>query len=363
MAAAAVTAVTAAAALVAASVASAPVAADPPPTLAEVQQRVDAMHEQAAAADERYNAAADALAEVQRRVERAEGEVGRQQERVDQLSASLGSFAAMTYRSGGIDPGLQTLMADDPREFMAAAAQSEAYAEQQTSQIQVVARARQDVAEARAEAQDEVAERTRLRDTMSAEKASFEGLLREQEALLAKLTAEEQARLEAEQERQRAAARAARDQARAQLAAHPAAEEPVAEEAEPDRPAVDVPVSGRAAAAVEAALSRIGSPYSYGSAGPNAFDCSGLTSWAWAQAGVSLPRSSGGQAGLDTQVSADELQPGDVLYYGSPVSHVALYIGDGQVVHASNPRTDVVIAPAMQAGGSSKPFRGAVRPG
>lgn len=124
-----------------------------------------------------------------------------------------------------------------------------------------------------------------------------------------------------------------------------------------------MPASGRAAIAVKAALSKLGYPYVYGGKGPNSFDCSGFTSWAWRQAGVSLSSSSSAQANQGTRVSVSALQPGDILFYGSPVSHVAMYIGNGQIVHASNPRTDVTIAPAMQAGGSRKPFAGAMRPG
>jgi cell wall-associated NlpC family hydrolase len=92
--------------------------------------------------------------------------------------------------------------------------------------------------------------------------------------------------------------------------------------------------NGAAAAAIQVALSKVGSPYRYGATGPNAFDCSGLTSYAYAAAGVTLPRTSSGQAKAGRQVSRADLQPGDLVIYGSPVDHVALYIGDGKIVHA-----------------------------
>lgn len=111
-------------------------------------------------------------------------------------------------------------------------------------------------------------------------------------------------------------------------------------------------VSGAAADAVRAALSKNGATYIFGANGPDAFDCSGLTSWAWAQAGVSIPRTSRGQAGLPT-VPLDQLQPGDLVTYYSPVSHVGMYIGDGQVIHASTPRTGVYITSV--AGGGPNP--------
>jgi cell wall-associated NlpC family hydrolase len=100
-------------------------------------------------------------------------------------------------------------------------------------------------------------------------------------------------------------------------------------------PAV-VRASGPAAqAAVNTALAQVGDPYVWGAAGPNAFDCSGLTQYAYAAAGIALPHSSGMQAGMGTPVSRSQLQPGDLVFFYSPVSHVGMYIGNGMMVHAS----------------------------
>jgi cell wall-associated NlpC family hydrolase len=118
------------------------------------------------------------------------------------------------------------------------------------------------------------------------------------------------------------------------------------------------PVSGGAAAAVAYAMAQVGDSYVYGAVGPDSFDCSGLTMAAWAQAGVALPHSSGAQMGSGTPVSIDALQPGDLVFYYSPVSHVGMYIGNGQLVHAANPSTDVQVTSV-----SSMPISGAVRPG
>jgi peptidoglycan DL-endopeptidase CwlO len=89
-----------------------------------------------------------------------------------------------------------------------------------------------------------------------------------------------------------------------------------------------------AATAVAMALAQVGDPYVWGASGPNGFDCSGLTSFAYAAAGVSLPHSSGAQSQLGRPVSRSELQPGDLVFFYSPVSHVGLYIGNGMMVHA-----------------------------
>ncbi len=120
----------------------------------------------------------------------------------------------------------------------------------------------------------------------------------------------------------------------------------------------DIPASGRAAAAIQYAMSQVGDAYVYGAAGPNAFDCSGLTMMAWAQAGVGLPHSSGAQSGSGTSVPANALQPGDLVFYYSPISHVAMYIGNGMIVHAANPGAGVRVSALY-----SMPYSGAVRPG
>ena len=97
-------------------------------------------------------------------------------------------------------------------------------------------------------------------------------------------------------------------------------------------------------AALEHAMSKIGAPYRYGAAGPNAFDCSGLVSWAFKKAGVSLPRTSRAMSKVGTPVSRDQLRPGDLVFFYKPVSHVGIYIGNGKIVHASNKKSPVKVS-------------------
>jgi peptidoglycan DL-endopeptidase CwlO len=94
--------------------------------------------------------------------------------------------------------------------------------------------------------------------------------------------------------------------------------------------------SGSAAAAVAYARSQVGKPYCYGGSGPGCFDCSGLTMMAWKQAGISLPHSSSAQYNVGRRISASELQPGDLIFYYSPISHVSIYIGGGQRISATH---------------------------
>ena len=154
-----------------------------------------------------------------------------------------------------------------------------------------------------------------------------------------------------ERARERAAARAA--------AAAAATAVPPAETSAPD---VDVPhvsaTNPNAQAAVDAALSQVGKPYQWGGAGPDSYDCSGLTMWAWAQAGVSLPHNSSMQYSSTTRVGQGDLEPGDLLFFGSPIHHVGMYIGSGQMVEAPYTGTTVRVA-----GASRSDFVGAGRPG
>ena len=107
---------------------------------------------------------------------------------------------------------------------------------------------------------------------------------------------------------------------------------------------------------VDAASTRVGSPYVWGATGPNSFDCSGLTSWAYQEAGISIPRTSQAQIGGGTQVAKADLQPGDIVAFYSGATHVGIYAGNGQVVHAPYSGTSVSYAPV-----DSMPFYGATR--
>ncbi len=104
--------------------------------------------------------------------------------------------------------------------------------------------------------------------------------------------------------------------------------------------------------AVDTALAQAGDRYVWAAGGPDAFDCSGLTQYAYAAAGVSLPHSSRMQSQMGTAVSVGDLQPGDLLFFYSPVSHVAMYIGNGQMVHASTSSQPVHVASLSSMQGS-----------
>ncbi|MBU8822777.1 peptidoglycan hydrolase RipC [Mycolicibacterium goodii] len=107
--------------------------------------------------------------------------------------------------------------------------------------------------------------------------------------------------------------------------------------------------SGQGALVVQAALTRVGAPYSWGAAGPDAFDCSGLIMWAFQQTGKSLPHSSQALAAGGQPVAVSDLQAGDIVTFYDDVSHAGIYIGDGMMVHASTFGTPVRVAPISSA--------------
>ena len=110
------------------------------------------------------------------------------------------------------------------------------------------------------------------------------------------------------------------------------------------------PGTGQGAIAVQAALTRVGDPYSWGGAAPGGFDCSGLVMWAFQQAGIALPHSSQALAHGGQPVSLSDLQPGDVLTFYSDASHAGLYIGDGLMVHSSTYGVPVRVVPMNSSG-------------
>ncbi len=101
--------------------------------------------------------------------------------------------------------------------------------------------------------------------------------------------------------------------------------------------------NGAAQKAVDTALAQVGDPYSWGATGPNSFDCSGLTSFSYKAAGISIPRTSKAQSTFGAPVSKANLRPGDLVFFYSPVSHVGMYIGNGQMVHASRAGKPVAV--------------------
>jgi len=339
-------------------VAASPSSADP--DIGEVQAKVQRLYHEAERASERYNEVRIELEKNRNRLESLRADLERQERKVELVRDQVVASVVTQYQGQTLSTTSQVFLSENPEEFLSQLATISAYTEQQ-SQMMTHFAAQAEKLEVREDAeQREVAQIAKVEDRLAQEKDEIEEKAGAAQELLDRLKAEERARLaRLEAQREREAARAAREAARERAERAATAEQPTRSAERPDPATDSTPVSsGSAGAAVDYALAQVGDAYVYGAAGPAAFDCSGLTMMAWAQAGVSLPHSSSAQMSSGPSVSSSALQPGDLVFYYSPVSHVGMYIGNGQIVHASNPSDPVNVAPVF-----SMPFSGAVRPG
>lgn len=313
--------------------------ADPQPTLAEVEDRVDTLHRQAEEATERYNAATERAETARKELDRLRDEAARRTDELNDTRGLLGAHATAQYRAGGLPPSVQLAFSSDTEGFLTRASVLDRSGDRQTRAVRAVQQQVRDIEQLLAEAEEQTERLRDAEDTAREERQTVEARLAEAEELMDTLTARERERLLREEGTGGGPA--------AGPGAYPGAG------ALPDVPAP----GARASAAVAFAYAQLGKPYGWGATGPHAYDCSGLTQAAWAAAGVSLPRTSQAQSGAGTPVSRDQLAPGDLVFYYPSVSHVGIYVGNGQIIHASRSGAPVRFAPV-----DSMPFAGAVRP-
>jgi cell wall-associated NlpC family hydrolase len=318
-------------------------------TLSQVQSRVDTLNHQAEQAAERYNDARVQLAAVQAELTRVRRQLAAQQRAVRAAQALLGDFAAARYRASGLDPSVQLVLADDPEAFLRQAAAVSELSRQQADALTRVTAARSRLAAARQVVEDRLATSRRLQARLAAEKKQVESKLAAAQSLLSRLQAQERARLAAAQ---RAAAERGRQQA---ADARALAADAISRSG--TRSTLTAGPAAGAPAAVRFAYAQLGEPYVWAAAGPDSWDCSGLTMKAWAAAGVSLPHSAAAQASATRPVSRSDLQPGDLVFFYSPISHVGIYIGGGRMIDAPHPGATVRITSI-----SYMPYAGAGRP-
>ena len=306
----------------------APAQAAPTRDIRQVQRQVEDLQMQAEAATEKANAAQITLEGIQAQLATIKSKQKAQQKLLAQDTATISAMARAAYMRGSFDPSLQVLLADDPTQFL-----SQAAVMSQLKGSEVAALRRLQTSRLRVDqTQKEIADREQAASAASADKASalkeVDAQLAAAQNVLASLQAAERRRLAALQ-----AAEAARQRAAAQRASAAAA-----------RPHAFPGVSPRAQAALRYALSMVGHRYVAATAGPSTFDCSGLTMAAWKRAGVNLAHLSYTQWRQTTHVPVSQIKPGDlVFYFGGSAHHVAMYIGNGKMVSASNPSAGVQI--------------------
>lgn len=298
------------------------------PDIKDVKAKVERLYHEAEQASERYNDAKLDLAELRKDLAAVRADERRQTDRLDDVRADVADSILRGFQGESISTVGQVVVSDDPGAFLGQLSTMSGFNALQDNMFHAYSTELEALDLRREATADRAAEIAQTTERLAAEKQTIDDRVAEAEDVLDELEAEERERL--------------LTPSRSSTTRVPAS----------------VPASGRAAAAVAYAMAQVGDAYVYGAAGDNAFDCSGLTMRAWGAAGVSLPHSSSAQFASGPRISASALQPGDLVFYYTPISHVGIYIGNGQIVDAANPGTGVRVA-----GLYSMPYVGAVRPG
>ena len=293
------------------------------PDISDVQARVDRLYHEAEQASERYNDAKLELTALKRDLGLLKADQGRQGHRLEKVRQQVQDSVIRQYEGQSLAAVGQVVVSDDPQKFLSQLSTMSAYNDMQDQLFDDYATELKSLGIRSDATTRRAAQVADLEAKLAAEKSTADKKLSEAKTLLGELQAKQR-----EEVVSRGSVRA------------PAS----------------VPASGRASAAVAYAMAQVGKAYVYGAAGPSAFDCSGLMMMAWRQAGISLPHSSSAQYGIGRHVSSGELQPGDLVFYYSPISHVAMYIGNGLIVEAANPGAGIRVSPVF-----SMPYAGATR--
>ena len=315
----------------------APVAASGAQTLAQVQAKIRQLEEDATAAAEGAQEAKVKLAALTKTLNGIKAKAEIQGQTVSSLKNSLGSIAVEQYKTGGFGQSFELLFSSDPSLYLSSAGALDAITRRKSAQLRKFETAQQRLNATTLTVNDKMALVAATQKKLTAQSALAQKKLAEAEKLLSKLTKAERERLARLAEEEENA-----DQASSLKAAQSASG-----------------VSGRAGTALKYALKQIGDRYVFGAAGMVTWDCSGLTMRAFQSAGVSLPHSSAAQSRLGKKVSLNALKPGDLLFFGRPVSHVGIYLGGGKMVHAPRSGSRVKVAPSGSLG--RKPLVGARR--
>lgn len=307
---------TAAAAAVALTSQAANAAPSEKPSKDEVKAKVDKLYEEAEQATEKYNGAKEKQEKLQKEISTIQDNVARGQAELNELRDSMGLAAAAQYRTGSIDSSVQLFLSSDPDDYLDKASTMDQLSAQQVDALKKIQEKQRELAQDRSEAAEKLKDLASTRTELGKKKKEVQGKLAQAQKILNTLTAREKAALAAEQ------ASASSESAGEALGASAG--------------------SGRAGAAYAWAQGQLGKPYVYGATGMSSYDCSGLTSRAYAAAGISIPRTSQAQAGIGTKIySVSQLKVGDLVFFFNDLHHVGLYAGNGQIIHA--PRTGTVV--------------------
>ncbi|HEY6797981.1 MAG TPA: C40 family peptidase [Kineosporiaceae bacterium] len=298
------------------------------PNLEQVRQQVQVLHEQAEAATEKFNDTRDKIASLQVQVSAAQLRLTEQQKAVQKAQQDLGRIAVDTYKAGDLAT-LSLFFGDDPDRFVQANGLFVSLGDRKAEAVQALTRQRQLLVGGMTDVQEQQQRLQQALADLQKERGDVLAKLSAATALLGRLTEGERGRLgqlQAGDDRTGLADLGVPMPTSGRLTCE------------------DVPIAvppGRLGKVISYACAQVGAPYQWGADGPKAFDCSGLTMMAWKQAGVDLPHNAAAQAELGTRVPLDRIEPGDLLFFHQPISHEAIYIGHGLMLHA--PQTGEVV--------------------
>lgn len=310
--------------------------ADPKPTADQVKAQVDALYQQAEQATQEYDGASTAAQALQTQASLLQQQAAATDDQLNALRGRLGGMAALQYRNGALDPELQLLMSAHPDDYLQRAGDLSQALASQTGLVRAFEAQSRSLATQRAAAQSRLSALQAEQRRLAAAKEQIQRKLAAAQQLLDSLDA------------------ATRNSVTSALDGSGIAGIGV----QPPPGLGPVVATGRAALAVAFARAQVGKPYVWGATGPGSYDCSGLVQASWAAAGVALPRTTYEQINAGQRVSTADLQPGDLVFYYPGVTHVGLYVGNGEIVHAPHPGASVEYAPVGEM-----PIVGAVRPG
>jgi cell wall-associated NlpC family hydrolase len=341
--------------------APAPALAEEPVTSAQAAELVAARGHELEVVTEQFNEAREALGAQQAAADAAAAQLAAAQVAVDTARGQVVGIARSAY-TGDSMGSLQALMTSDTaEEFVNRVSLLQGIAGYQGELLGQAVTATEAATTAQATATQAAAEAQRQYDAVAAQQADLESQVADYQADFARLSADErraaleaaaaahaaeQARASRDEEREAPEAPASSSSSGASATSSSGSSSGSSSAAEAPAAAA-APASGVAGTVVATAMAQRGKPYVWAASGPGSFDCSGLTQYAFRAAGISLPHSSKMQSQMGTAVSRANLQPGDLVFFYSPVSHVGIYIGNGQMVHAPTSGDVVKVAPLM----------------
>ncbi|OYO24720.1 hypothetical protein CGZ93_02645 [Enemella dayhoffiae] len=356
-----------------------------PDAVAKAKATVESLSMEAAALDQEALGAQEQLDSASKRLKNREADMTAQTTKVDRMRSQVGQVALAQFQNRSLSPTTQVVLRSDSDSFLSEYSTIQQVSNNQNSTLQEFQTQQANLADMKRGAAADVDTIDKSTKALKKAREDSEKKVAEAQKVLNRLTAEERARLAEEQAREAREAQERAEQAaqqasnndtsaagrrstasatpsvrpstsatpkastsatpKASASATPKSTRSPNASAPQAEPAPVANASGRGGAAIGFARAQLGKPYIYGGTGPSGYDCSGLTMAAYKAAGVSIPRTSQAQyAGAGSQIPISSVQPGDLVFYGD-LSHVAIYVGGGQVIHAPNSTTVVKYAP------------------